>query len=283
MISIDGNLISEQTSSSQVHIEDGASGLNIYVPKEEGSRDTCYLSALPRRLVEWVMTDAVTLIQDEIDSDMVVAMTAVINAKFLAVEQLLDEQGIVESDAISRDSEEEPKDSTRSVSSNPSRLTPREPTPLDRGRPSSASGTTGISRLIPLRCYNSHDDDTPQRSIPATDLTRSHSCSPRPITSSYSHYLHRDDGSPDPFWSPSKRRRSATNVYNELLSQIVAAARRSQVLSSAFDVAELSDALPGGSATSVGRVFDEFSLFGSQVERNGMVGAAGELFVSFPQ
>ncbi|RYP49446.1 hypothetical protein DL768_004856 [Monosporascus sp. mg162] len=284
MISMDGNSISEQTSSSQVHIEDGTSELKIYVPEEEGSRDACYLSALPRRLVEWAMTDPVTLIQDKINPDMVVATTSILNAKFSAVERLLDEHGIIEADLINRDAEEEEaQDVTRSTPSDPSRLTAQEPTPAGRERSSSASSTTRIMTPTSRRYSNSGDDERPRRPTPATDLTEFRSRSPSRPASSYSHYSGHDGGSPDPFLSHYERRRSATNVYRELLSQVIVAAR-SRILGSAFNLAELADALTGGpAAAAAGRAFDEFSLFGvgvySQIERDKMVGAAGELFV----
>ncbi|RYP79019.1 hypothetical protein DL770_006764 [Monosporascus sp. CRB-9-2] len=285
IISMDGNSISEQTSSSQVHIEDGASELKIYVPEEKGSRDACYLSALPRRLVEWAMTDPVTLIQDKVNPEMFVATTAILNAKFSAVERLLDEHGIIEADLINRDAEgEEAQDMTRSAPSDPSRLTPREPTPSGRERSSSASSTTRITTPTSRRHSDSGDDERPTWPTPATDFTEFRSRSPSRPVSSYSHYSGHDGGSPDPFLSSYERRRSATDVYRELLSQVVVAARRSRILGSAFNLAGLADALPGGpAAAAAGRVFDKFSLFGvgvySQIERDKMVGAAGELFV----
>ncbi|RYP57689.1 hypothetical protein DL769_009334 [Monosporascus sp. CRB-8-3] len=284
IISMDGNSISEQTSSSQIHIEDGASELKIYVPEEEGSRDACYLFALPRRLVEWAMTDPVTLIQEKINPDMIMAMAAILNAKFPAVERLLDEHGIIEADLINRDAEEEEvQDMTRSAPSDPFRLTPRGPTPSGRERSSSASSTTRIITPTSRLYSDSDDDERPTRATPATDLTEFRSLSPGRPASSYSQFSGRDGGSPDPFRSSYERRRSAANVYRELLSQVVVAARRSRILASAFNLAELADALPGGSAAAAGRVFDEFSLFGvgvySQIERDKMVGAAGELFV----
>ncbi|RYP23520.1 hypothetical protein DL765_001034 [Monosporascus sp. GIB2] len=284
IISMDGKSISEQTSSSQVHIEDGASELKIYVPKEEGTRDACYLSTLPRRLVEWAMTDPVTQIQDEIDQGMVLVTAAILNAKFRVVEQLLDEHGIIESDLINRDAEEEEaQNTTISAPSDASRLTPQEPTPSGRERSSSASSTTRIMTPTSRQYSDSDDDERPTRPTPATDLTEFRSHSPSRPTSSYSHYSGGDGGSPDPFRSSYERRRSAANVYRELLSQVVVAARRSRILGSAFNLAELADALPGGPTAAAGRVFDEFSLFGvgvySQIERDKMVGAAGELFV----
>ncbi|RYP73467.1 hypothetical protein DL771_003639 [Monosporascus sp. 5C6A] len=284
IISMDGNSISEQTSSSQVHIEDGASELKVYVPKEENSRDVCYLSALPERLVEWAMTDPVTQIQEKINQDMVSATTAILNAKFPVVERLLDAHGIIEAGLINRDAEEEEaQEMTRSASSDPSRLTPREPTPSGRERSSSASSTTMIMTPTPRRYSDSGDDERPTRPTPATDLTEFRSRSPSRPPSSYSHYSDRDGGSPDPFRSSYERRRSAANVYRELLSQVVVAARRNRILGSAFSLAGLADALPGEPAAAAGRVFDEFSLFGvgvySQIERDKMVGAAGELFV----
>lgn len=101
-----GRSISEQISSSQLHIEDDGSVLNIYVSDEENLRDVCYMSDLPKRLAEWIMTDPKTQRRDDIKQDMAMAIQAILNSKFSVVERLLDNFGIIEAGTIHRDSEE---------------------------------------------------------------------------------------------------------------------------------------------------------------------------------
>lgn len=100
---MNGGSISEQTNSSQIHIEDGESLLRIYVPSDESLRDTCYLSALPRRLIEWMITDPETRIQYDIRPNMVVVAQAILNARSRVAGHLLEEHGIIEVENVNVD------------------------------------------------------------------------------------------------------------------------------------------------------------------------------------
>lgn len=290
IISMDGNTISVQTTNSEVHIEDSESGLKIYVPEQEVARDGCYLSTLPTRLTEWLMTDPVTLIRNNINHGMDAVTQAILNAKPSVFERILDHHGIIEAGPVNRDPEEEAQQTSIS--------TPQRPTPLGRERSSSSSSTTRVmtpTTSTSRRHSNSDsdsDDETPEYPTPVTDLTEFHSRSaPHKPYDSYPLYSDRDSGSPDMsrgFYD--QQRRSAANLYRDLLSHAVVAARRNETLGgSAFNLAGLADALPELSAAAAAatgdQVFDESSLFGTgsytQVARDKMVGAAGELFVSF--
>lgn len=231
IIEMGGRSISEQISSSQLHIEDDGSVLNIYVSDEENLRDVCYMSDLPKRLAEWIMTDPKTQIREDIKQDMVMAIQAILNSKFSVVERLLDDFGIIEAGTINRDPEEGVYDIASSALSS---------------QVCSSSSSRHMGSFSP---YSLLDGITLKLSIE----------------------------------SSIERKRDAANEYRELLSQIIAVARRSRLLAGTFDLSGLEDSLTGYSIVH-DKTFNEYDLFNAgsifETERNEMVGAAGELFVS---
>lgn len=281
-IVMDGKSISEQISSSQLHIEDRESGLKVYVPYEESLRDVCYLSDLPRRLVEWMMTDPVTRIPYDISSNMLVVTQAVLNAKSAVVERLLDDFGIIEAGLINRNFEEETYDSAPSPRSDLSRVTSLSPAASSQAQSSSSS--TIVPVISNSRADSDFEEERLRQETPDVEPRYFHSQSSDRPWSPYSHYPAREDITADLITENySERRRSAANEYRALLSQIIAAARRSRLLARTFDLSGLADSLAKDSFTH-NQVFDEYSLFHigliPQMERDKMVGAAGELFVS---
>ncbi len=229
IIVIDGTSISEQFDSSQLHIEDDESGLKIYVPADERRRDICYLSDLPKRLVEWMMTDPVTQIKYNVDPKMFFVTQAILNAKASLAEHLLDDNGIIEPDSLPDDNEIIEAEYLDDISIIRASHVDHEPDEVDEiGPPEYLDSFTESSREQGRPVSNGH--------------------------------------------------------YRALLVQVVAAARRSGILSQSFDLSELAGSLAGESSTE-NRIFDEFSVFGinmvPRTERAKMVGAAGELFVSF--
>ncbi|KAI3541344.1 hypothetical protein CSPX01_07703 [Colletotrichum filicis] len=58
----DGKAHIHVKSSSELHIREAAGRLQIYVPLSKERQDFCYHSSLPRRLLEWVMTEPETQI-----------------------------------------------------------------------------------------------------------------------------------------------------------------------------------------------------------------------------
>ncbi|ENH67493.1 hypothetical protein FOC1_g10010770 [Fusarium oxysporum f. sp. cubense race 1] len=60
-LSQDGHGLVHVQDRSELHIREDDSSLKIYVPRDPKTQGFCYFSTLPRRFLEWMMTDPVTL------------------------------------------------------------------------------------------------------------------------------------------------------------------------------------------------------------------------------
>ncbi|KAK7756612.1 hypothetical protein SLS62_001449 [Diatrype stigma] len=272
IIVMNGRSISEQTNSSQLHIEDGESLLRIYVPSDESSRETCYLSALPMRLTEWIMTDPETRIQYEIDPNMIVVTQAILNAKSRVAGHLLEEHGIIEVGITNIDSEEEAHRVNPPVNPDPSRLTPPIAAHLNQ------AGSPSPSTMGPATPSTPSDSEDEYRRLESEAPGSSR------VSGGLFSDLPAEEGVPlyQFTGAPSERLRSATDEYRELLLQVVTAATQSRLLTRTFDLSGLAESLNEDTFVD-GRSFDEYTLFNgdwrAQRNRDQKVGAAGELFV----
>ena len=94
-LSQDGHQMIVENERSEVHISEDESGLRIYVPRDSRSREFCYLSKLPPRLFEWMMTHPATQIREKIEPEAILVVTKILNAKLLSVDWILEEAGII--------------------------------------------------------------------------------------------------------------------------------------------------------------------------------------------
>ncbi|KAI1773105.1 hypothetical protein F4818DRAFT_443468 [Hypoxylon cercidicola] len=272
--------VTESVDIGDIHIDDADGLLQIYVPHDEGLRYDSYISTLPKRLVHWMMTDPATNARQDVDPIAMSLVQTVLQARGSFVNRYLDNEGVI--DVAVPDLEE---DIHTDLSSAIAALTLA---PALNIAPSSAPSPASTPRLgpvtpqrgsSPLSIGSSSDGGYFEQETPATDLTSL--SSPRPRRSRSRASFSQDYLSPDPFTSrTAERQRRAAEEYCELLSQVAAAARKSRLLSTPFDLSDLAAALEGDVPTM--KTFNEYDLFGagmSQFERDRRVGAAGELFV----
>lgn len=85
-----------QVCQSELHIQESQSGLKIYVPRDAASQDVCYFSKLPRRFVEWMMTNQTSQTQCKIDEAAVRAVSSILTARKAALARILESQGITD-------------------------------------------------------------------------------------------------------------------------------------------------------------------------------------------
>ncbi|KAI1132208.1 hypothetical protein F5Y10DRAFT_284107 [Nemania abortiva] len=84
----------------ELHIrEDGNGTLELYVSRVPICRDICYFETLPRRLLDWLMTDPVTNVKTS-DSyeQMLDVIISILNAPLKSLPYILDAKGIVNTD-----------------------------------------------------------------------------------------------------------------------------------------------------------------------------------------
>ena len=82
--------------SASLHIREDIDGLKVYVLGDKRSQEVCFNSKLPRRLCEWIMTDPATQIVAPVSPDAVAVVQSVLSAQPFAINDILDEHGIVE-------------------------------------------------------------------------------------------------------------------------------------------------------------------------------------------
>ncbi|KAI1009088.1 hypothetical protein LB504_003135 [Fusarium proliferatum] len=97
-LSQDGYGLVHVQDRSELHIREDDSGLKIYVPRDPKTQGFCYFSTLPRRFLEWMMTDPVTLQVKHAGSKAVQIVSAVLNAPLINMSQILEAEGVVEVD-----------------------------------------------------------------------------------------------------------------------------------------------------------------------------------------
>ncbi|RYO85206.1 hypothetical protein DL766_007003 [Monosporascus sp. MC13-8B] len=276
-------VVSKEVDQGELHIENDAEGLRIYVPHDEGLRDTCFHSSLPRRLMAWIMGQAGAQNDAQLDPSAVAAVTSILPAKASSVERILDDEGIIgvnignEDDAV-----EEPADIgneykvTEASTGDPfAPTTPSTPSAALRIRSYSPEPRTPDSRNLA-----DSEDGYVEGETPATEYTWDES-GRSAAARRYSHLPGRYLSPSDFTTRTSGAQRRATSEYRALLSHVLSAARNCRLLAGAFDLSSLSDALEDD-RTTASRAFNEGDLFGAgmaSMARDKKVGAAGELFV----
>ncbi|TXC00522.1 hypothetical protein FocTR4_00008130 [Fusarium oxysporum f. sp. cubense] len=97
-LSQDGHGLVHVQDRSELHIREDDSSLKIYVPRDPKAQGFCYFSTLPRRFLEWMMTDPVTLQVKHAGSKAIQIVSAVLNAPLINMAQILEAEGVVEVD-----------------------------------------------------------------------------------------------------------------------------------------------------------------------------------------
>ncbi|KAF5535752.1 hypothetical protein FMEXI_10658 [Fusarium mexicanum] len=97
-LSQDGHGLVHVQDRSELHIREDDSGLKVYVPRDPKTQGFCYFSTLPRRFLEWMMTDPITLQVKHAGSKAVQIVSAVLNAPLINMSQILEAEGVVEVD-----------------------------------------------------------------------------------------------------------------------------------------------------------------------------------------
>ncbi|KAK6725139.1 hypothetical protein SNK04_003944 [Fusarium graminearum] len=95
-LSQDGHAIVHVQERSELHIREDSGSLKVYVPRDPKAQGFCYFAALPRRLLEWIMTDPSTLKVNHVGSKALQIVTAVLNAPLVIMTQILEAEGIID-------------------------------------------------------------------------------------------------------------------------------------------------------------------------------------------
>ncbi|EXJ63403.1 uncharacterized protein A1O5_11452 [Cladophialophora psammophila CBS 110553] len=313
-----GQELPVELERSELHIREDESGLRIYVPRNPRSQDFCYLSKLPPRLFEWMMTHFDTQIRENIEPEGVLVVTKILNAKLSSVNWILEEAGIMEipGTAIIDDqvvaADPDPADHESGAEESEQDEDEEQAWPSDRedegeeaeeqSQTVEASHDRGI-RFTPTTSNEGSNTLISSTSTFVATTISAQSSHSRAISGVvYNHSRHRPAAAGSSTLSPSPRRigdertarRDATPDmvdmlaldedagYVALLDNVITKARTTLFPSiGSFDMSQLLDSLPLDSDV----LADEYPLdacrfrSATQRERDNKVGAAGELFV----
>ncbi|KAK7453070.1 hypothetical protein Landi51_04065 [Colletotrichum acutatum] len=214
--------------SSELHIRETAGRLQIYVPLNKERQDFCYHSSLPRRLLEWVMTEPETQLCGAIPHRAISAMSSALNAPIQSVSHILEAEGII--DLGGRTEVEQGQEFPRIPDVSP----PPAEDPQQDGfavempiRPFSLTGPRSVSGFAAT-----HPMFTQQSSTPASpDNNRSYRLQPNsPVgvaaITPPSHIFHFGQTSTAPAATTSPRYDAFSTEYLRILNNVIFAARR---------------------------------------------------------
>lgn len=240
----DGNDISVEVSRSEFHLDETDNGLAIYVPQDEDLQYLCFCDRLPQELLKQIMTDPTTRIWEPFDERAVSITNQVLHSHEKYLASILERAGIMSAGIPEDEVNDRFEVSTPTSESSIEQSSPVQTPESSTVQADTDEFTTSFSRASYSRArvvdYDGQSNgSTPQR------------------------YTNVSSGSDFNLYIDTK--------YRELLSRVVAAARRtaSPKISQRFDYS------PAISYFNEDRWLDKLD----KGERDRRIGAAGELFV----
>ncbi|RGP70137.1 hypothetical protein FSPOR_4249 [Fusarium sporotrichioides] len=95
-LSQDGHPIVHVQEQSELHIREDKDALKVYVPRDPEAQGFCYFTPLPRRLLEWIMTDPSTNQTDHAGDKALQIIATVLNAALINMTRILEAEGIID-------------------------------------------------------------------------------------------------------------------------------------------------------------------------------------------
>lgn len=266
--------VSHNLGQSDLHIHESGSLVEIFVPRNKKRRELCYASKLPSELFEWLMAhpDTQQLSNGSGNERGQRLVGMILSSSQSIIPEILEEEGIVHAgvDMDSEDEEEEESSDSETLTSET----------LVAGVGGSAGSTPGLESPDGREEVNL-DDVISQHSLSASsslqrndnrisphvvDVVGDHRASP--WTAGYPAHFDTD-----------------TDIYRGLLERAVTAARRTSFPAMPTSPLDNTDGLHA----AIEAVVESSSRYSgaavrfrsaTQLERDKMVGAAGELYVS---
>ncbi|KAL6793013.1 hypothetical protein J3E68DRAFT_451446 [Trichoderma sp. SZMC 28012] len=267
-----------EISRSKFHLEESGAGLDIFVPQEKKSRALCLARDLPSRLFEWMTTSGSAKNLSSANDRNHSLVKDILKEDSDIYNQILLEEGIVDIDI----EDEEAFDDEDSVSTSSTR---REASEL------SDSTEIGSNMATPLTDMSSPRMDFDHSEILATVVHQDTIVASSRVTSSQNITgLFVQQNSPH---ASGERIEVSTSLQREvasinlgyagLLSHVVSSARRASIpMKGSFGMDALRESLPSLPAS----IYFGIESYGinsagsfSQLERDKMIGAAGELYI----
>lgn len=313
-LSVGGPPLTQSLSSSDLHLHEGKSQLDIFIPRQKKRQEFCFADKLPARLFQWLMTDPNNNQWGESSEKGCRMVGSVLNASRSVSTQILEANGIVipSVDELAPDEEDEGSETGEAGESleedgfgeedrhgeeedhgddaygrgqGPPRETTAEPAMFPE---SMTSGASSMRALTPSTTIN-QDTSSPLPELRETSYitaraenATSRSQSVGRISVATEAPRTRGYARPDP---RPEFTHEDTIKYQQLLGSIISSAQEANFPSNSngpMDMSSLIATLPmDGEAESSFNSIGESIRFRSknQLERDRMIGAAGELYV----
>jgi hypothetical protein len=276
----DGKDYSYVMSRSEIHIQETNSRLEIFIPRDERSRARCLSHALPSRLFQWLITGPLAQIKSGTNGQDYLTVKEILREDPGIISEVLDKDGIasVHIEGVEFSDEEVPV-STKSARGEASGLT------NSIGFDLNSESHTANNSSSAIGFQQDEASTTVVHEVVVSASSRFNA--PQRINRPYTQVEPLDASTHNLSVSTTLQREttSADLRYSDLLSQVVSAARNGSFpTKNIFDLSALRISLPFVSDSDANdHDIDDYELSYARgfppLERDKMVGAAGELYV----
>ncbi|PKK48916.1 hypothetical protein CI102_6559 [Trichoderma harzianum] len=269
-----GQSYSHEISRGKFHLEESGNNLDIFVPLEQKSRALCLARDLPARLFKWMTTNRSVDDPSSINERSYSLIKDILKEDSYAYNHILFEEGIIEITIEGEELSGEDSISISSVTGDASELRGSTEIVSDMSTPS-----TDISSP---RTIFDHDEIRPTVVHQDTTVSISRFASSPSANRLFIQETSSNASAENVEVSTSIQRESLSVDlgYFGLLSHVVSAARRASFPTKGiFDLDTLRESLPSLSSVSGIQYYEKFAGTFPQLERDKMIGAAGELYV----
>jgi hypothetical protein len=267
----DGKDIKVELSKSELHLQESDTKLTVYVPRDAQAQYLCFLDRVPRALLEWMMTEPATGICEALSERALNVTHRILQAQREYIGLTLDRAGIRSIDTPEADLEATEAEDFAHIS----HVRNEETSPIEQTRQGGENDSRWDARSSTLY-------EASVVSVDAEEIIDPFSTTPRASSRVVNHHMLTSQRTASPRLLLSMQPHAGNQKereYRRLLDSVVDAARRADFPSRGrFDMAPLTQALPtpdhlNGNELHWLRTIEKF-------ERDKMIGAAGELFVS---
>lgn len=256
----DGQVYEHEVSTSYLHIEEREEMLKVYVPRDKGEWDNCFLDALPRRVLTWMMTPpgSAEVSSNSADDAAVNVVTVILNCDVSTTPSLLKVKSVPEITEV----DEEPLPTLEPQGTSP----PATPTRRRHAPGLLPESPDAPSEAVTPEPFSSPDNGDARYVTPLTDPGD-----------------YESDGSGAVPWPSDElsvaRQGALREEYKRLLESAVVMAERMARGDYSTDISGAFDGLSLDDDDVFTGTFSRHHLT-NDGDRHRKIGAAGELFVS---
>lgn len=254
---------SVERETTSLHIDESQAGIKIYIPQKEDDQQYAFTKLLPERIFKWIMTDPTTQIRENISEPGLSATKDVFSTSRSRIELAMKDNGIA---IINIDNLDEVLPGEPALPTTPAR--DREERTREEVGSEERNREEGDRSSTAPRDYE--DSDLNLYATPTTSM----SLSPVSRTSSQIPPSRQLFAASLPFRELDPQRDGPDDRYIALLGKVIAAARSMARDQNVLGTNSLRQGPPGLNYEP-----DYFSQAANKIERDCMIGAAGELFV----